>query len=254
MPCVAGAASNQKGTGTGKYASFDAMILENARSFSAKIRDTDQVLDVGGWHSPWNRANAVIDIMPYATRNKPGAILKDVWPEERFNKDSFIQTDICSGPWPFKDKQFDFVLCSHTLEDVRDPIKVCEEIVRVGKAGYIEVPSRLVESTKGVERPFYCGYYHHRWLCERTQDVLSFTFKPAMLHSYRQFHFRKSALRRINPKYEALGFFWDSSFSFRENIVIDRDAVQSDLREFKKHWSAKKDLFVPKYNWAFRRL
>gem|GEM_PF-6800036 len=32
---------------------------------------------------------------------------------------------------------FDFVVCSHTLEDVRNPGRGCEEILRVGKAGYL---------------------------------------------------------------------------------------------------------------------
>jgi len=42
-------------------------------------------------------------------------------------------------------KEVDFVSCSHVLEDLRDPIRVCEEIVRVGKRGYIEVPSKTAE-------------------------------------------------------------------------------------------------------------
>ncbi len=58
--------------------------------------------------------------------------------------------DICDHePYPFGDQEFDFVICSQTLEDVRDPIWVCSEINRIGKAGYIEVPSRLEEQSWG---------------------------------------------------------------------------------------------------------
>jgi hypothetical protein len=230
------------------------VIQENVEKLKTLIRPQDQVLDIGGWHSPLNRANAVIDIMPYETRHQANALLTDVWPEERFTKESFVQTDICQAPWPFADKQFDFVVCSHTLEDLRDPITVCREIIRVGKRGYIEVPSRLVESTKGVERPFYCGYYHHRWLCEMDGKTLVFQFKPAMLHAYRRFHFSKSPLKRINPKYDALGFFWEDSFSFKERILIDRDEVQRDLVDFKARLSGIADLFVPKYNWKLQKV
>ena len=230
------------------------MKTKNAQRLQDLIKSNDLVLDVGGWHSPLNRADYIIDIMPYASRNKGGAILPRVWPDERFTSSTFLQMDIC-GPnsWPFADKQFDFVVCSHTLEDVRDPIFVCKELNRVAKAGYIEVPSRLVESTKGVERPFYCGYYHHRWLCEVGENSISFMFKPAMLHAYRKFHFRKPFYQKINPELDAVWFFWQGSFDYREKIIIDRDQVQKDLSDFKTKTAQLGNLFLSKYNWRGRR-
>jgi len=225
------------------------MKPENQRLLVETLNDSDRVLDVGGWHAPLNRADSVIDIMPFETRNRQGAILADIWPDERFTRESYMQRDICDTPWPFADKEFDFVLCSHTLEDVRDPIAVCREINRVAKAGYLEVPSRLVESTKGVERPFYCGYYHHRWLCEVNGSEISFMFKPAMLHAYRRFYFRKRWYQKINPRYDAAGFFWEGSFIFKERILIDRDQVQEDLLRFKAQYQNTSDVFVGKYGW-----
>ena len=203
------------------------MIEKNCRKLPEIIKPSDLVLDVGGWHAPLNRADYIVDIMPYDTRNQKGAVLADVWPKERFTRDTFLQLDICADkPWPFRDKQFDFVLCAHTLEDVRDPIRVCRELVRVAKAGYIEVPSRLTESSKGVERPFYCGFYHHRWLCEAEDSSITFQFKPAMIHAYRRFHFRKPWYKKVNPELDAVGFFWSGSFGFQERIIIDRNDVQ----------------------------
>lgn len=231
------------------------MIWQNTEKLPQYIKDKDKVLDVGGWHSPLNRANQIIDIMPYETRNKAGAVLTDVWPEERFTADTFLQMDICrTDPWPFADKQFDFALCSHTLEDLRDPIGVCRELVRVAKSGYIEVPSRLVESSRGIERPFYCGYYHHRWLCEVEGTKIKFQFKPAMIHAYRRFHFRKPWYKRVNPELAAVGFFWQDSFQFEERIIIERDEVQQDLVDFKHKFLHRNDLFVPKYNWLGQRI
>lgn len=231
------------------------MIQEHSTQMVNRIGPNDLVLDVGGWHSPLNRADFVIDIMPYETRNRAGAILKDVWPEERFSAQTFLQLDLCSGErWPFADKQFDFVFCAHTLEDLRDPIGVCRELLRVGKSGYIEVPSRLTESSRGVERPFYCGYYHHRWLCEVEGTRIQFLFKPAMIHAYRRFHFRKPWYKRMNPKFEAVGFFWKDHFEFEEKIIIDRQEVQRDLLDFKRRFTGRADLFVPKYNWLGQRI
>jgi ubiquinone/menaquinone biosynthesis C-methylase UbiE len=46
---------------------------------------------------------------------------------------------------PFKDKAFDFVIASHVLEHSDDPAKFLDEIQRVSKAGYIEVPDAFME-------------------------------------------------------------------------------------------------------------
>ena len=230
------------------------MKVENQRILVEKIKPNDSVLDVGGWHAPLNRANAMIDIMPYESRNRGGAFLTDIWSEERFSKSTYIQTDICETPWPYTDKQIDFVVCSHTLEDIRDPIGVCREINRVAKAGYIEVPSRIVESTRGTERPFYCGYYHHRWLCEIKDTEISFMFKTAMLHAYRRFHFKKLWYQKINPRYDSVGFFWEGSFGFKEQILIDRNDVQQNLLQFKRYGVELPDLFVAKYDWRGRKI
>ena len=76
----------------------------------------------------------------------------------------WIEHDICARePWPFAERQFDFAVCSHTLEDVRDPIWVAAELQRVAVAGYIEVPTLREELTYGIQGP-WVGWGHHRWL------------------------------------------------------------------------------------------
>src|SRR3989344_5958012 len=140
------------------------MIEENSKKILQKLSERNLVLDIGGWSFPYNRADYVIDIHPYETRGFFGC---QGGREEHFTKDTWIIHDISSRKkLPFKNNQFDFVICSHVLEDVRDPIWLCSEIRRVGKRGYIEVPSKRVELTKGVANSRYAGYYHHRWLAE----------------------------------------------------------------------------------------
>jgi hypothetical protein len=113
-----------------------------------RLSPADTVLDIGGWARPFNRANFVIDAEPYETRGYYGPGLPaQGGPQEYFSKQSWCQRDICSRvPYPFADKSIDFVICSHVLEDIRDPLWVCAEMVRIGKRGYIEVPSRVAES------------------------------------------------------------------------------------------------------------
>src|SRR5215212_2730078 len=110
------------------------------------------VLDVGGWASPLARADWVIDLMPHETRGLYG---ESDPARERFSGERWVERDICArDPWPFADGQFDFAVCSHTLEDVRDPVWVCSELARVARAGYVEVPSRLEEQAFGVHGPW----------------------------------------------------------------------------------------------------
>jgi len=45
--------------------------------------------------------------------------------------------------FPFKDKEFDFVIASHVIEHVEDFEFFIKELERVSSKGYIELPSRL---------------------------------------------------------------------------------------------------------------
>src|SRR6059058_2170825 len=121
--------------------------------------------------------------MPYETRGLYGYEQGDRG-AERFSADTWVVRDMCARePWPFADKQFDFAICSHTLEDIRDPIWVCQELQRVAKAGYIEVPSRLEEQSRGVKGD-WVGWGHHRWLIDidPNQSLIEFTMKPHSIH------------------------------------------------------------------------
>ncbi|MSR24725.1 MAG: class I SAM-dependent methyltransferase [Nitrospiraceae bacterium] len=46
---------------------------------------------------------------------------------------------------PFGPGTFDYVYASHVLEHVEQPERACREIMRVGRAGYIETPSPFLE-------------------------------------------------------------------------------------------------------------
>ena len=70
-------------------------------------------------------------------------------------------------PLPFVDGAFDYVNCSHVLEHVQDPIAVYQELLRVGKAGRIEVPSMLIDFT------FQFGSQgHNLWNCQHFNGCL----------------------------------------------------------------------------------
>ena len=194
------------------------MYEPNVDAVLKMIGPDDLVLDIGGWARCFNRANYVIDAEPYETR---GWLAPAQGGErEYFTKETWIQRDICDKqPYPFPDKFFDFVTCSQTLEDVRDPLWVSAEIIRIGKRGYIEVPSRVAESCRGAE-PGQVGLTHHRWLIDIVPpDEIRFLMKYHMIHSHWRFSFPERYLRQLSEAQRNQWLFWEDSFRFSETTI-----------------------------------
>ena len=47
---------------------------------------------------------------------------------------------------PFKDNEFDYIIASHVVEHVEDISYFLNELSRVGRRGYIEIPTRLEDN------------------------------------------------------------------------------------------------------------
>lgn len=211
---------------------FDA----NVAQVLDRIRPGDVVLDVGGWARPFNRADHVLDSGPHDTRGRWYAEHFGLGPQggdvEHFTRASWVTRDICDRtPWPYADKSVDYCTCSHTLEDIRDPLWVCAEMVRVAKAGYIEVPSRLFEQCRGRE-PGIVGLSHHRWLVEIEGAHVRFLQKYHSIHADYRLSFPASFAAAMTPEQEVTWLFWEGSFTFEEVTIHGVDAQQDELARF----------------------
>ena len=204
-----------------------AMLAVNRERIEAMLPADAIVLDVGGWGSPWPRADWVIDVMPYETRGLYG---DDVDPgRERFDAETWVTRDICDRePWPFDDGRFDFAVCSHTLEDLRDPVWVCAELNRVARAGYLETPSRLEEQSWGVIGD-HVGWSHHRWLVDVAPDAIEFVAKPHVIHANPAFHFPPGVADVLTDAERVQSLFWEDGFGFRERIFLDTAELDAYL-------------------------
>ena len=208
-----------------------ALMLESSRrAIEDRLGPDDLVLDVGAWAKPLPRADWVIDLMPYETRGLYGYDRDAA--EERFSAETWALHDICSrDPWPFTDKQFDFAVCSHTLEDIRDPVWVCEELQRVARAGYIEVPSRLEELTWGVQGNFV-GWTHHRWLTEVDGSRIEFTMKVHGIHGRPRWYFPNEFLATLSPEDRVLSMWWEDEIHASERILGGIEELDDYLTSF----------------------
>ena len=90
----------------------------------------------------WN----VLDIGCGYTANKYANVICDTQDLSNFYKDKkFIK--LKEKKLPFKDNEFDFVIASHVLEHVEDPVSFLNELQRVSSiGGYIEVPTKLEDN------------------------------------------------------------------------------------------------------------
>jgi SAM-dependent methyltransferase len=212
------------------------MYEPNVQRILELLAPDDVVLDIGGWACPFNRANYILDAEPYETRGYYrtfGGAPFQAGAQERFTKDTWIRRDICEHtPFPFADKSVDFVICSHTLEDLRDPLWVCQEMVRIGKRGYIEVPSRAAETSRGWEHPRIAGLSHHRWLIEIDNSHIRFLMKYHRLHSHWRLSLPAAYLRALPESAKVQWLFWTERFSWEEITIHGLDGIDGELERF----------------------
>jgi Methyltransferase domain len=207
-----------------------ALLASSRQRILERLRDSDLVLDVGGWASPFDRADWVIDLQPYATRGRYDYDRASA--RERFSERTWVQRDVCDrDPWPFADDQFDFAVCAQTLEDVRDPVWVCRELCRVARAGYVEVPSRLEEQSLGVHGP-WIGWSHHRWLCEVLDGRIEFVAKPHLLHARRSDHFPAGFHATLTPEERVAQLWWEGGFEYGERVFLEAAELDAYLADF----------------------
>ena len=126
----------------------------------ALAADKQKILDVGGACPNWLswRAHTIVDILPawQATLNVCGdADFPGTW-------DQVLAEVSAHG-------LYDFAVCTCTLEDISNPVYVCQMLTRVATAGYIAVPTKWHELTKwGTHR----GFIHHRYIFEPYPDKI----------------------------------------------------------------------------------
>ncbi len=92
------------------------------------------VLEVGSGGNPYFRSNVLLDAYENTRERHWVPLISD-----RPTVLGFVEK------LPFRDKAFDFVIASHVLEHSTDPARFLNELQRVAKAGYIEVPDAFME-------------------------------------------------------------------------------------------------------------
>ena len=120
------------------------------------------VVDVGGSHNCWANeyVTHVIDFLPYSEGFSH--------PLPPSNARYFIGNISNISVWEEVleyvkvNGKFDFLSCTHTLEDTDNVSLICDMFGRVAKEGYVVIPSKYVELKKFEDN--WRGFIHHRWI------------------------------------------------------------------------------------------
>lgn len=138
-----------------------------------RINPKDKVVDIGGSMRQHDqiKIDTLIDLIrPEEAPYGPSSL----------KAKNFVSCDFTKQKLPFSDNQFDFCLCTHTIEDLNNPLLLLDEMSRIAKRGYITTPSMgkdmvfsHIDYTNwltGSRR--VPGDGHHKWFVKKQKSKL----------------------------------------------------------------------------------
>lgn len=192
-----------------------------------RIKPTDRILDVGG---SMNQHKGIrVDTLVDAIRPEESKYYKS-----NLLAKNFVRLDLNSDKFPFRDKEFDFCLCTHTLEDLPYPFLAIKEMSRVAKRGYIATPSfgqdivfdhvNFTNWRTGARR--VPGLAHHKWLFYEKEGVMNVVPKNYPLLYSSEFQFVKW---KGDPEFQ---YPWAGKINFKEIKDYDFEKLILEYRHF----------------------
>lgn len=163
-----------------------------------KVGKNDLVIDIGSGDKPFWRANVFFDDLSLSNDQRisgKGTV---------HNIETFIDGNILQSP--FKNKAFDFSFASHLLEHVERPDLAINEIVRISKRGYLEIPNYLLECIS----PFHS----HLWYVVEENSKLYFLRKSKQMHriSLKNEKYYKYLFKEISNPF--IRIYWEKNIAY----------------------------------------
>ena len=182
-----------------------------------------KILDIGCGYGANKYATTISDILDLS---------------QHYKNKSFIK--INDKKLPFKDKEFDFVIASHVAEHVEDVSYFLNELSRIGKKGYIEVPTRLEDNLVFENKKAHLWHLvfddvNNQINISKKQQYIEPVLTVGTIKNLNEY-FRESLVIELS---------WDDSIKF--NMVEDKlntPVKISILNLVKKYFSKKVRLLI----------
>ncbi len=169
------------------------------------IKPTDKVLEVGPGGSPHPRSDVLLEL---SYDNEEAAEQRGHTDKLKTNKKIVYYT---GSSFPFKDNDFDYVICSHVLEHIMS-LKLqsfISELQRVARKGYIEYPTVYYE--------YLYNFNVHKTILNNKNGVLYYIgkehtslseFSSVQVFFYKTLQNGYDEVIRKNKGYFVQGFEW----------------------------------------------
>ena len=177
-----------------------------------------KVLDIGCGYGANKYATTICDILD----------LSDHYKDKTFIK-------INEKKLPFKDKEFDFIIASHVAEHVEDISYFLNESARVGKKGYIEVPTKLEDNLVFENKKAHIWHL----VFDDVNNQLNISKKIQYIEPV----LTVSTIKKFNDYFReslVIELYWEDNIEF--NIVEKNSKISdkiSNLNLLKKYLSKK---------------
>jgi ubiquinone/menaquinone biosynthesis C-methylase UbiE len=194
-----------------------SLIKRTSKTFienTLSLNPNWNILDIGCGFGANKYANVICDVQD----------LSEHYPGKKFIK-------LVEKKLPFKDKEFDFVIASHVIEHVEDVEFFLEELQRISKQGYIELPTILEDNLVFENKK------DHLWHMD-FDDV-----KYELLISKKVQYFEPvlavSSIKKLNQIFRKsliLELFWEQTIEYKINkdteINFDKISILSLLKKY----------------------
>lgn len=197
------------------------------------IKEGDRVLEIGPGSAPYSRSDVFLEMKWF---DEETAIAQRGQSVENLITDKQI-VYYNGTTFPFKDEEFDYIICSHVIEHVPNVEFFLSEMFRVGKRGYIEYPTIYFEYLYNIDV--------HLNIQKMTDGTLYYMSKnETNIVEFEQFRLflnamiEKGYLKDLNSffiKYLIEGFEWDNFFDVKKANSINQlsELNFGDIPEFK---------------------
>ncbi len=199
------------------------------------IRKSDKVLEIGPGSSPFWRSDVLLD---KKFDEKQAFKQRGDLPKIEYDKPIYYYN---GSTFPFKDNEFDYVICSQVLEHV--PVdefdNFIKEIERVaGSVGYIEVPRLFYD--------FLFNFYEHKWLINLKNGKLLLLDKKKVEFSciqdifYLMFKYgrkkKKTTLIKDFVDLFMIGYEWEDKINYEIVNSLDELISNEDVAFYKNYF------------------
>jgi len=206
--------------------------------FQDKIRNITKyckVLEIGPGGYPYPRSDVLLE-KRFEDDNEAHA--QRGYATTSKTKQKIVYYD--GGEFPFHDKEFDYVICSHVLEHVpeADLDQFIREIQRVGKRGFIEYPTIFYELLNYQDV--------HLWLMSFRDDTILFLnkniFKSNFIHKIvrEMFYGKDKYMAESYTRYRDLffnAFEWEKTINYRIVNAYDELIDDTDYCKYKNYFA-----------------